>query len=342
MVDEKPLIVPIFIPNQGCPHRCVFCDQEKITSQPARPMDSQAVHDLLEQARQSALFSARKHREIAFYGGTFASLPDQRIRELLGAAAPYLQEGIFHSVRVSTRPDSVDEKKTALLKDLGVSTVELGAQSMDDEVLNMTRRGHTAQDTERTLDLLKKYGFRVGIQLMPGLPGDSAERFSATVQKVIRMKPDMVRLYPLVVIRGTELAQWAESGKYQALTLSDAVRICAESCLRLEEAGIPVIRIGLMASPSLREKGQVVGGPWHESFGHVVRSEMYQWRIEAFLPGQGEAQRITIRMPSKEISLLRGYRNEGVRRIEEKTKARIDGILPDDSLPSGRIAVEIQ
>jgi histone acetyltransferase (RNA polymerase elongator complex component) len=156
------------------------------------------------------------------------------------------------------------------------------------------------------------------------------------------MKPDMVRLYPLVVIRGTELAQWAESGKYQALTLSDAVRICAESCLRLEEAGIPVIRIGLMASPSLREKGQVVGGPWHESFGHVVRSEMYQWRIEAFLPGQGEAQRITIRMPSKEISLLRGYRNEGVRRIEEKTKARIDGILPDDSLPSGRIAVEIQ
>ena len=156
MVDEKPLIVPIFIPNQGCPHRCVFCDQEKITSQPARPMDSQAVHDLLEQARQSALFSARKHREIAFYGGTFASLPDQRIRELLGAAAPYLQERIFHSVRVSTRPDSVDEKKTALLKDLGVSTVELGAQSMDDEVLNMTRRGHTGQDTERTLDLLKK------------------------------------------------------------------------------------------------------------------------------------------------------------------------------------------
>ena len=223
-----------------------------------------------------------------------------------------------------------------------MSTVELGAQSLDNEVLRKTRRGHSAEDTERTLDLLKKYGFRVGIQLMPGLPGDSAERFSATVQKVIRMKPDMVRLYPLVVIRGTELAQWAESGKYQALTLSDAVRICAESCLRLEEAGIPVIRIGLMASPSLREKGQVVGGPWHESFGHVVRSEMYQRRIEAFLPGQGEAQRITIRMPSKEISLLRGYRNEGVRRIEEKTKARIDGILPDDSLPSGRIAVEIQ
>jgi histone acetyltransferase (RNA polymerase elongator complex component) len=320
----------------------VFCDQEKITSQPSRPVSGQTVRDLLDLARSSSSFGGRKHREIAFYGGTFASLPEPKIRELLGGVAPYLQEGSFHSVRVSTRPDSLDEKKTALLRGLGVSTVELGAQSLDDEVLRRTRRGHSAEDTERIATLLKQQGFSVGIQLMPGLPGDSAERFSATVQKVIRIKPDMVRLYPVVVIRGTELAQWAESGKYQALTLREAVRICADSCLRLEEAGIPVIRIGLMASPSLREKGQVVGGPWHESFGHLVRSEIYQRGIEAFLPGLGEALRITIRIPSRDISLLRGYRNEGVRRIEEKTKATIDGILPDDSLASGSIAVEIQ
>jgi len=342
LFDEKPLIVPIFIPNQGCPHRCVFCDQEKITSQPARPMDGQRVRELLDQARQSPLFCARKRREIAFYGGTFASLPESRIRELLGVVAPYLQEGIFHSLRVSTRPDSLDEKKAALLMDLGVSTVELGAQSMDDEVLNMTRRGHTALDTERAVELLKKNGFRIGIQLMPGLPGDSADRFSATVQKVIRMKPDMVRLYPAIVIRGTELAQWFENGIYQALALEEAVRICAESCLHLEDAGIPVIRIGLMASASLREKGQVLGGPWHESFGHLVRSEIYLRRIGAFLPGPGEAKRISIRIPSKEIALLRGHRNEGVRRIEKTTKARVDGILADDSLPSGRITVEIR
>jgi len=194
LFDEKPLIVPIFIPNQGCPHRCVFCDQEKITSQPASPIDGQRVHALLDLARRSTAFCERKHREVAFYGGTFASLSENTIRELLGAVAPYLQEKIFHSVRVSTRPDSLDEKKAALLKVLGVSTVELGTQSMDDEVLRMAQRGHTALDTERTVGLLKQHRFRVGIQLMPGLPGDSAERFSATVQKVIRMKPDMVRL----------------------------------------------------------------------------------------------------------------------------------------------------
>jgi histone acetyltransferase (RNA polymerase elongator complex component) len=303
-------------------------------------MVGQKVRELLDHARRSALFGAREHREIAFYGGTFASLPEKKIKELLGVVAPYLKEGIFHSVRVSTRPDSLDEKKAALLKGLGVSTVELGTQSMNDEVLAMTRRGHTALDTERTVHLLKQHGFRVCIQLMPGLPGDSAERFSATVQKVIRMKPDMARLYPVVVIRGTELAQWFESGEYQALALEEAVRICAESGLRLEEAGIPVIRIGLMASASLREKGQVLGGPWHESFGHLVRSEIYQRRIEAFLPGPGEAKGISIRIPSKDVALLRGHRNEGIRRIEKMTKALIDGILPDDSLPSGRIAVQ--
>ena len=334
--------MPVFIPNQGCPHRCVFCDQEKITSQPSRPVDGQTVRGLLDIARNSSSFYRRRHREVAFYGGTFASLPEPKIRELLGAVAPFLQDGTFHSIRVSTRPDSLDQKKAALMRGLGVSTVELGAQSLDDEVLRRIRRGHSAEDTERSTTLLKQQGFRVGIQLMPGLPGDSAERFSSTVRKVIRIKPDMVRLYPAVVLRGTELAQWVESGMFQPLTLEQAVQICAESCLRLEEAGIPVIRIGLMTSASLREKGQILGGPWHEGFGHLVRSEIYHRKIEAFLPGKGEAKRITIRTPSKDVPLLRGHRNEGVRRIEERTNARIDGILPDDSLAPGRISVETQ
>ncbi|EFK97158.1 hypothetical protein LDC_0800 [sediment metagenome] len=264
------------------------------------------------------------------------------MREVLGAVAPYLKEGILHSVRVSTRPDSLDEKKVALLKGLGVRTVELGAQSMDDEVLKRTRRGHTARDTERAVALLKQHGFTVGVQLMPGLPGDSAERFAASVQEVIRLKPDMARLYPVVVLRGTELAQWFESGTYRALALDEAVQICAASCLCLEQAGIPVIRMGLMASLSLREKGQIVAGPWHESFGHLVRSEMYHRSIEAFLPKPGEGKRISIRISPKDIALLRGHRNEGIRRIEEVTGAMINGIVADDSLPAGRIAVKTE
>jgi histone acetyltransferase (RNA polymerase elongator complex component) len=305
-------------------------------------VNGQTVHELLDQARRSGTFFLRRPREIAFYGGTFAGLPEKRIRELLGAVAPYLKEGVFHSVRASTRPDSLDEKKAALLKTLGVSTVELGTQSMDDDVLRMTRRGHTARDTEKAAELLRQHGFKIGIQLMPGLPGDSAERFFATVQRVIQIKPDMVRLYPVVVIRGTELARWFMEGRYQPLSLEGAIRVCAESCFSFEGAGIPVIRIGLMTSPFLREQGQVLGGPWHESFGHLVRSEIFQRRIEPFLPSPGVAKRICIRVASKEVALLRGHRNEGIRRIQEKTKASVEGILTDDSLPSGRIAVEVQ
>jgi histone acetyltransferase (RNA polymerase elongator complex component) len=176
---------------------------------------------------------------------------------------------------------------------------------------------------------------------MPGLPGDSAEKFSATVEKAIRIRPDMVRLYPAVVIRGTGLALWAERGMYEPLSLEEAVGICAESCLQLETAGIPVIRIGLMTSPALREKGQVLSGPWHESFGHLVRSEIYRRNIRVFLPMPGEAKKICLRVPSKEVALLRGHRNEGLRRIEEWTQAAVARILADDSVPSGRIAVEI-
>jgi histone acetyltransferase (RNA polymerase elongator complex component) len=319
----------------------VFCDQERITSRPPRPAGGQSVRDVLDLAARSASFYGRKHREIAFYGGTFASLPEPRIKELLGTVAPYLEKGIVHSVRVSTRPDSLDEEKVALLKALGVGTVEVGAQSMDDGVLGKTRRGHSAEDTERAAILLKQQGLRVGLQLMPGLPGDSAEKFSATVKKAIRIKPDMVRLYPVVVIRGTELALWAERGVYEPLNLEEAVGICAESCQQLETAGIPVIRIGLMNSPSLRERGQVLSGPWHESFGHLVRSEIYRRKIRVFLPGPGEAKKICIRIPSKEVALLRGHKNEGLRRIEEWTQASVGMILADDSLPPGRITVEI-
>lgn len=339
MFDEKPLIVPVFLPNQGCPHRCVFCDQAKITSQPARPMNGQTVQEILDQATRSDSFLARKSREVAFYGGTFASLPEKTIRDLLGVVAPYLQKGTYHSVRVSTRPDSLDGEKAALLRALGVSTVELGSQSLDDGVLRESLRGHTAEDTETAVKLLRQQGFSVGIQLMPGLPGDSAERFIATVQRVIRIKPDMVRLYPVVVIQGTELAHWFEKGIYQPLTLEQAVRICAESCRLLEEAGIPVIRIGLMTSESLRQKGQVLAGPWHESFGHLVRSELYRRKITPFLPGPGEAGKIALRVASNDVALLRGHKNDGIRWIEERTKARIDEILSDDSLPPGKIAV---
>ena len=262
------------------------------------------------------------------------------MKELLEAVAPFIKQGFFRSIRVSTRPDALDEKRLEAMKDYGVLTVELGAQSMDDHVLSLSKRGHTAEDTAGAVQALKRYGFRVGIQLMPGLPGDSEKKFRSTISQVIDLHPDMARLYPALVIRGTELAKWYGESRYQPLGLEEAVEICMESCIRLEAEGIPVIRIGLMSSPSLLEDGQIVAGPWHTAFGFLVRSGIHQKNIEPQLPGPGIASQIKILAPKRELPLIRGYKNIGIRLIEDKTGARVVGVIPDESVPSGQIAVE--
>jgi histone acetyltransferase (RNA polymerase elongator complex component) len=338
--SRRPLIVPIFIPNEGCPHRCVFCDQVKVTDQGLRTVDPSTVKNALDLALQSPRYDRAKNPEIAFYGGTFTGLPAARMRALLEAGAPYLREGFFKSIRVSTRPDAVDQDRLDLLWQYGVRAVELGAQSMDDDVLRLTRRGHSAEDTIRSSYLLKRHGFKVGIQLMPGLPGDTEERFMTTVEKVVALCPDMVRLYPTVVIRGTVLAHWFSQKRYRPLQVKEAVRICEKSCMRLEGEGIPVIRIGLMSSPSLMREGEIVAGPWHAAFGFLVRSEMYRRQIEPFLPKPGDAPAVRLRVPPREIALLRGYRNEGLRKIENKMGARVAAVLPDEGLPAGKIEVD--
>lgn len=336
----KLLIVPIFLPFQGCPHRCVYCDQETITSRKAEPIHPSTITGIIEQAIRSPYFDSAENPEVAFYGGTFTRLPRERMRELLEAVSPYLKNGILHSIRLSTRPDALDEETLLLLKRWGVKTVELGAQSMDDDVLEASQREHTAEDTFRSFRLLREQGFKIGVQLMPGLPGDSREKFLATVDRVIELRPDMVRLYPTVVIQGTELSHRYRRGAYKPWSLEKAVGVCSESVLGFERSSIPVIRIGLMASPSLTDGGQIVAGPWHEAFGHMVRSAVYHRRIESSLPLWGHVGRIRLIVHPKEIPLMRGFKNHGVRDVEVKTGAIVESVLPDASISRGHFRVE--
>lgn len=338
---RRVLVVPIFIPNEGCPYRCIYCQQEKITSQSVHPVDESTIKQTLHNAINATGFDASREPEIAFYGGTFTRLSVRRMKEILEAAAPFLREGLFKSIRVSTRPDSLQEEQLHLMRKLGVATVELGAQSMDDGVLELSRRGHTARDTVESVHLLKDHGFKVGIQLMPGLPGDSEDIFAKTVDEVIKLRPNMVRLYPTLVIKGTELATWYMEHRYHPLSLDAAVRICHESCVRLEQKGIPVIRIGLMSSPTLLLSDEIVAGPWHGAFGFLVRSGIHQEKIASCLPRWGVAGQIRLRVPSAEIPLVRGYKNRGLRLIEEKTGARVVDTIGDDAVPSGQVRVDV-
>jgi histone acetyltransferase (RNA polymerase elongator complex component) len=211
---------------------------------------------------------------------------------------------------------------------------------MDDRVLELTRRGHKAENTIHSVHLLKENGFKVGIQLMPGLPDETEESFMRTVDAVIDLSPDMVRLYPTVVIKGTELAEWYRQKRFQPLSLKQAVSVCRKSCIRLEDHGIPVIRMGLMSSPSLLEEGQIMAGPWHRSFGFLVRSEIHQQKIGPYLPEKGETQKIRLKVPCREIPLVTGYKNRGLRSIEDKTGAKVISVTPDDSVRDGQIKVE--
>jgi len=300
----------------------------------------QQVQETLEAALHAHGFDPNRSTELAFYGGTFTGLSKTRMESLLKAAAPYVRSGMVQSIRISTRPDSLDEERLAMLKAYGVSTVELGAQSMNDHVLALSQRGHSAEDTITAVRMLKDHGFQVGVQLMPGLPGDSGKEFSATTKKVLALKPHMVRLYPALVIKGTGLARLYGAGAYRPFSLEEAVNLCVESVLLFEGNGIPVIRIGLMSSPSLLEKGRIVSGPWHPAFGFLVRSAIHLKGIVPNLPVLGDAEQLRIYTPMREIPLVRGYKNRGIRKIEQITGAKVMGVVPDDTVPMGKIRLE--
>jgi len=340
VTEEGHLIAPVFIPFQGCPFQCIYCRQDRITNRPASPVSTIYIKETLDAAVKSNRFSSARTREVAFYGGTFTNLPEEKMRTMLETVSPYIRNGTFDSIRVSTRPDSLNEGCLELMKSYGVSTVELGVQSMDDNVLVLSKRGHSSDDVARAVALLKQYDFRVGIQLMPGLPGDNESTFRNTVEKVLKLNPQMARLYPAIVIRGTELASLYEDGQYSALKLDEAVNMCSDACERLENNGIPVIRIGLMSTPSLTEEGEILAGPWHNAFGFLVRSFIHQKKIALFLHRSTSPSNIGIRAPKREIPLVRGYKNEGVRRLEEISNAKIIYIKPDDRVPPGTIAVD--
>lgn len=337
---KRRFIIPIFIPHQGCPHRCVFCQQRTITNVSEEPRTPHDIKTAIESAIGSKRFPSHRPKEVAFYGGTFTSLPTSSMKGMLSAVMPFMEQGSISAIRLSTRPDSIDEKVLDILQSYGVATVELGVQSMNDEVLTLSNRGHTASDTVHAVRLLKKREFTVGVQLMPGLPGDSSVVFMDTIDKIVGLKPHMARLYPALVLKGTKLAQWYQQGRYTPMGLEETVSVCKDACMRLEASGIPVIRIGLMSSPSLLNKGEIIAGPWHPSLGTLVRSAMHIDGVKPCLPEPGEAKTIIVRAPRRDIPLLKGYKNIGLKHLESITGATIKNILPDDSIAPGQVAFD--
>ena len=266
LINTKPFIIPIFLPQWGCPHRCIYCHQERITQTRRQKILREDFSTLVESGLNSGRRTPGRRVELAFYGGTFTLLPDPLQKELLDWAAHYVEQGRVEAIRLSTRPDALSEEVLLKVKAAGVETVELGIQSLNDEALERSGRGHSAQDSFKAVRLLKEFSLGVGIQLMVGLPGDTPEGFHQTIREVRDLQPDLVRIYPTVVFPETVLAHWVKNGLYTPLALEEAVSLCCEAVDLLETAGIPVIRLGLQSHDRMIPGKTISGRPLSPGF----------------------------------------------------------------------------
>lgn len=262
--------VSIFIPHLGCPHDCVFCNQRHISGTKEAP-DANKVREILSEAVKNM----DRECEIAFFGGSFTAIDRNYMISLLDAANEFSEH--FTGIRISTRPDCIDEDVLTLLKEKGVTDIELGVQSMSDEVLMRCNRGHKASDTLRASELIKEYGFHLGHQMMTGLPFDTEEGAINTARRIISLKPETIRIYPTLVIKDTYLETMYNEGKYIPQTVSEAVSLCSKLILMFEEAGIKVIRVGLHSDGI---DGSFVAGPFHPAFRELCESRIYRTLIE--------------------------------------------------------------
>lgn len=303
--------------NRGCPHRCIFCNQkisagnfpEKIT----RAYFDKTVASYLEWNKDKT-----RRVEIAFYGGSFTGIDSGDQEALLAMADAFIQRGLVHSIRISTRPDYIFETQLPMLKKYNVDTVEIGAESFLDEVLHCAGRGHCAADTEKAVMMLKKYGFKTGLHLMAGLPGDTAEGFEYSLDKTIELSPDTARIHPVLVFAGTALAEKFRKGAYHPLDLASAVELCRRAWEKLAAAGIHIIRMGVQTTPEMEKQGTVLAGPVHPAFGSLVLSSVfYHSTVNILEKISGDVQEIRFYLSKRDLPVFRGLNNINTEKIKK-------------------------
>lgn len=325
------MIIPFFIPHSGCPHQCVFCNQKNITGQVVSVEAPSIPRKIADYVKTN---NPDEPVQVAFYGGSFTALGIDMQKSYLEAVRPFILSGQIKSIRLSTRPDNINREILALLKGYQVQTIELGVQSMDDRVLALSGRGHSAADTENAVKLLREDDFIVGLQLMPGLPGDSAEKFIDTIGKTIALKPDFVRMYPLLVLKDTPLEELYKTGQYTPLSLDEAVSLCREALIKFEQADIEVIRIGLQPTEELGKPGTILAGPYHPAFRQLVESSILLDRMKVLLANRKPScLEVTFLVNPGDISAAVGQKRSNTECLKKQFALKMIHVRPDQSVP---------
>lgn len=309
----KKITVPFFISHQGCPHDCLFCDQRSISGfEGALP----SAEDIVAKVMAWRATAGATPLEVAFFGGTFTALKPSVQEALLAPLSPLIASGDISTVRISTRPDAIDTETVRRLAAMGVGIVELGVQSMDDGILDTAGRGHTAADSIAAITCIKDNGLSVGAQLMPGLPGDTQATSMMSLDKVIMAGADFIRLYPVVVLRGTALARLYEQGTYLPLSIEDGVTFCKFMLHRAVTSGLEVIRIGLQASEDLNADS-IMAGCFHPALGNMVKSELFFDLLCRLFSNLNTTEPVTITCHPRAMPEVFGYRGRNRERLKE-------------------------
>ena len=303
-MSKKEYIIPIFIPFLGCPHDCAFCNQVKITNY----KDSINKENTIKQIDQYLSYFSNNDnpKEIAFFGGSFTGLETNIMISYLEIALTYKKKGIIDRIRLSTRPDYINNSILDILKKYEVDVIELGIQSLDNKILKANERGHSKEDSIKASKLIKDYGFKLGHQIMPGLYKDSYDSSIKTGLESIKMNPDMVRIYPTLVIKDTKLERLYKENLYKPLTLDEAIDISSKLYMIYSYKNIPVIRIGLQPTENINDKKDVVAGPFHPSIRQLVESNIHKIYLEELIKKFDFKENIKIHVPNREISIISG------------------------------------
>ncbi len=328
-----PLVIPVFIPHRGCPHHCLFCNQEKISGCGEDAADRTHVAEIID--LWLARSPLKKKVQVAFYGGSFTCLPTGEQMAMLAAVQPYLTAGKVDCIRLSTRPDCISPEICRLLREFRVGIVELGVQSFNNDVLAENRRGHDAEQCRTAFAQLKAAGMEMGLQLMPGLPGESRLSFLRGIDEAVRLKPDFVRLYPVLVVKDSGLEERYLQNRYLPLSLNQAIGLTARAYRKLQAAGIRVVRMGLQGSESLSKN--FVAGPYHPAFGELVLSRLWLQQIRARLAQLAPAEKLCLHISHRDHGAVVGMKRSNIRRLEELGFSGRFTILPDKSMARGSI-----
>lgn len=328
--------IPVFVTHYGCPNQCVFCNQKKISGM-NRAMELEACEALLKEASKKQY--SPENTEIAFFGGSFTGIPMEQQKSYLELAGKY--QKYFHGIRLSTRPDYINQTVLELLSHYGVTTIELGVQSMVDVVLEKNKRGMTAQDTANAVHLIRKYPIALGLQMMVSMYSASTEDDLVTADTIIALKPDFVRIYPTVVLEDTELYELYQAGDYKIKSLEETVKLTAQIYRKFMDANIPIIRVGLMASEEINP--QKVIGAYHEAFGELVQNEIFFQLISEQLQQKATAgKQLLLHCHNKSVSKVAGHKRCNLTRLYDTYQFRDIKLVPEAKEDAFWLFVELQ